>query len=178
MGKLAAQSTSVASCECSAYLQKVSVLPSAPTISSSHVYIDREPEITAKTIASHENEDSGDSSESSESDSAKHSDSSDDSNFCSGHGSDSDHHTKINVPSVYIGPPKSKSKQKPTKSSDVTTFVSDQGIWSILYLSWFWFWFVNLNVHMHSSPQILASQHGHTYNIKAIGGSSHHPKPI
>ena len=31
---------------------------------------------------------------------------------------------------------------------------------------------------MHSSPQISASQHGHTYNVKAIGGSSHHPKPI
>ena len=73
-GKLAAQGTSVAPPECFAHLQKVSVLPPTPTISTSRAHIDREPEITTKTIASHKDEDSGDSSESSESDSAKHSD--------------------------------------------------------------------------------------------------------
>ena len=73
-------------------------------------------------------EDSGDSSESSESDSAKHSDGSGDSNSHSGHDSDSDHRTEIDAPPVHIGPLKSKSKQKPTESSDVTTFVPDQGI--------------------------------------------------
>ena len=31
---------------------------------------------------------------------------------------------------------------------------------------------------MHSPPQISASQHGHTHDIKAVGGSSHHTKPI
>ena len=80
VGKLAAQGTSVAPPECSTHLQKASVLPSAPTISSSHACIDCEPEITAKAIASHEDENSGGSSESSESDSAKHSDGSGDSN--------------------------------------------------------------------------------------------------
>ena len=45
-----------------------------------------------------------------------------------GHDSDSDCRTEINAPPVHIGPPKSKSKQKTTESSDVTTFVSDQGI--------------------------------------------------
>ena len=76
-GKLAAQGTSVAPPERSARLQKASVLPPAPTISSSRARIDREPEITAKAVASHEDEDSSDSSENTESDSsAKHSDAS------------------------------------------------------------------------------------------------------
>ena len=127
-GKLAAQGTSVAPPERSARLQKASVLPPAPTISSSRARIDREPEITAKAIASHKDEDSGDSSESSESDSAKDSDGSGDSNSRSGHDSDSDRRTEIDAPPVRIGPPKSKSEQKPTESSDVTTFVPDQGI--------------------------------------------------
>ena len=115
--------------ECSARLQKASVLPPAPTISSSRARIDHEPEITAKAVASHEDEDSSDSSENTESDSsAKHSDASGNSGSHSGHDSDSDRHTKIDAPPVRIGPPKSKSKQKPTESSDVTTFVPNQGI--------------------------------------------------
>ena len=51
-----------------------------------------------------------------------------DSNSLSGHDSDSDRRTEIDAPPVRIGPPKSKSKQKHTESSDVTTFVPDQGI--------------------------------------------------
>ena len=31
---------------------------------------------------------------------------------------------------------------------------------------------------MYSPPQISASQHGYARDIKAIGGSSHHAKPI
>ena len=128
-GKLAAQGTSVAPPERSARLQKASVLPPAPTISSSRARIDREPEITAKAVASHEDEDSSDSSENTESDSsAKHSDASGNSGSHSGHDSDSDHRAKIDAPPVRIGPPKSKSKQKPTESSDITTFVPNQGI--------------------------------------------------
>jgi hypothetical protein len=56
--KLASQGTSVVPPECSAHLQKASVLPPAPTVSSSRARIDREPEITAKVDASHEDEDS------------------------------------------------------------------------------------------------------------------------
>ena len=136
-GKLATQGTSVAPPECSAHLQKASVLPPTPTISSSRARIDREPEITAKAVASYEDEDSGDSSESSESDSAKHSDGSGNSNSHSGHDSDSNRHAEIDAPPICIGPPKSKSKQKPTESIDVTTIVPNQGIRSILYLSSF-----------------------------------------
>jgi hypothetical protein len=31
---------------------------------------------------------------------------------------------------------------------------------------------------MYSPPQISASQHGHACDVKAIGGSSRHAKPI
>ena len=31
---------------------------------------------------------------------------------------------------------------------------------------------------MHSPPQISASQHGRAHDVKAVGGSSHHTKPI
>lgn len=75
------------------------------------------------------NKDSSNSSKSTESDSsAKHSDVSGNSGFYSGHDFDSDYCAKIDASSVYIRPPKYKSKQKPTESSDVTTFVSDQSI--------------------------------------------------
>jgi len=125
--KLAAQGTSVAPPERPARLQNASVLPPAPTISSSRARIDREPEITAKAVTSREDEDSSDSSESSESDSgAKRSDGSGNSESRSGHNSDSDRRTKIDAPPVRIGPP--KSKQKPAKSIDVATFVPNQGI--------------------------------------------------
>ena len=109
--------------ERSAHSQNASVLPPAPTISSSHARIDHEPEITAKAVASREDENSTDSSEDGERDD---SDDSGNSNSHSGHDSDSDHHAKIDAPSVRIGPP--KAKQKPTKSVDITTFVPDQGI--------------------------------------------------
>ena len=115
--------------ECPAHSQNASALPPAPTVSSSHARIDREPEITANAVASCSDEDSSNSSESSESNSsAKHSDGSGDSNSHSGHNSDSDPHAKIDAPPVHIGPPKSKPKQKPAESVDVTTFVPDQGI--------------------------------------------------
>ena len=111
--------------ERSAQSQTASVLPCAPTVSSSRARIDREPEITTKAVASHEDKDSGDSNESGESDSsAKPSDGSGNSNFGSGHDSDGDHRAKNNAPPVRIGPPKSK----PTKSVDVIPFVPDQGI--------------------------------------------------
>jgi len=115
----------VAPPERSAHLQTASVLPPAPTVSSSCACINREPEITTKAVASHEDEDSGDSSESSESySSAKPSDGSGDRDSGSGHDSDGDHRAKIDAPPVRIGPPKSK----PAKSVDVTPFVPDQGI--------------------------------------------------
>ena len=104
-----------------AHSQNASVLPPAPTVSSSHACIDHEPEITAKAVASHSDEDSSNSS-------AKHSDGSGDSDSRSGHNSDSDPCAKIDAPPVCIGPPKSKPKQKPAESVDVTTFVPDQGI--------------------------------------------------
>ena len=109
--------------------QNASILPPAPTVSSSCAHIDREPEITAKAVASHSDKDSSNSSESSESNSsAKHSDGSGDSDSCSGHNSDSDPCAKIDAPPVRIGPPKSKPKQKPAESVDVTTFVPNQSI--------------------------------------------------
>jgi hypothetical protein len=113
-----------------ARLQNASVLPPAPTISSSRARIDREPKITAKAIASREDEDSSDSSESDSSDGSGDSDS----DSHSGHDSDHHHHAKADGPPIRIGPPKSKSKQKPVESVDVTTFVPDQGIYFILYL--------------------------------------------
>jgi hypothetical protein len=57
-----------------------------------------------------------------------------DSDSHSGHDSDHHHYAKANGPPIRIGPPKSKSKQKPVESVDVTTFVPDQGIYFILYL--------------------------------------------
>lgn len=53
-GELAAQGISVTSPEHFVCLQKASVLPPTPSISSSHAHIDCEPEIIAKAIASHE----------------------------------------------------------------------------------------------------------------------------
>jgi len=116
--KLAAQGISVAPPERSAHLQTASVLPCAPTISSSSACIDREPEIITKAVASRDNEDSSDSSESSEGDGSGGHDSH------PGHDSDGDHHAKIDAHPVRIGPPKSK----PAKSVDVIPVVPDQGI--------------------------------------------------
>jgi hypothetical protein len=127
--------------------QKASVLPPPPTVSSSRARIDREPEITARAIASDDENSSNTSSESESDSSAKRSDHSTDSDSRSAHDSDGGVHAKVDTSSVRFGPP--KSKQKPSKSEDVT---------------------------MHSPPHASASQRGRARDVKAVGSSSRHAK--
>jgi len=160
-----AAGTSVAPPERPAHLQAASVLPSAPTISSSRARIDREPKITAaKATTPSDDEDASSNSDSNHS--TKSQDHSEDHDINSDSGTDDDSDSDINASSaktpaahVRIGPPsRSKPKQPVTATADTT----NRGI---------------LDVEMHSPPHAQPSQQGRARNVKVIGSSSH-PQPV
>jgi hypothetical protein len=137
-----------------------SVLPPAPTISSSRAHVNREPELTAGKATTSPDTDSdstsnGDAEQGADSqpDSGEH-----DSN----NNFDSDHDiggydARILSPSVRIGPPPRAKRTQPGEPVTTTADTSDLGI---------------LDVKMHSPPHALSSQRGRGRTVKAIGSLS------
>ncbi|KIJ93426.1 hypothetical protein K443DRAFT_12869 [Laccaria amethystina LaAM-08-1] len=139
--KLLAAGTSVTLPERPACSQVGSVLPPAPTVSSSCARVDREPKLTAvKVTTASDNEDTSHGSEH-QADSGDHDTNSD---------SDSDHDigghiAKIISATVRIGPP---SRAKATQPSEAVTAAADTSEPGIL------------DVKMHSPPYVKSSRRG------------------
>ncbi|KIJ94926.1 hypothetical protein K443DRAFT_11750 [Laccaria amethystina LaAM-08-1] len=158
--KLVSAGTSVTPPERPARSQVGSVLPPAPTISSSRARVNREPELTAGKATTSPDTDSdptsnGDAEQGADSqpDSGEH-----DSN----NNFDSDHDiggydARILSPSVRIGPPPRAKRTQPGEPVTTTADTSDLGI---------------LDVKMHSPPHALSSQRGRGRTVKAIGSLS------
>jgi len=146
-----------------ARLQTASVLPPAPTVSSSRARVDREPKITAAKSTTP----SGDDSASNDSDSDHSHESQDHSkNYSTNSGSDTDDNSdsgidaqspKTSAAHLRFGPP-SRSKPQHTEPVVDTADISDHGI---------------LDVKMHSPPHASSSQQGWAHVVKPIGSSSH-----
>lgn len=149
--KLLAAGTSVAPPERPARSHVGSVLPPAPTVSSSRIRVDRERELTAAKIDTTSGNDDASNNSGSQADSG--SDTSD---------SDSDSDTggqsaKIMSATVRIGPPSRSKRTQPSETITAPVDDSDEG---------------NLDVKMHSPPHGQSSQRGRARIVKAIGGSS------
>jgi len=154
--QIVAAGTSVAPPARPARSQTTSVLPPAPTVSTSRARVDREPKITAaKAITPSDSENGSSDSDSSD----KSQDHSNDQNTNSGSGTDDNSGSDVKEPAspVRIGPP-SRSKQKQhSEPGTATANISDHG---------------TVDVKMHSPPHAPPSQRGRARNVKAIGSSS------
>ena len=168
-----------------------SVLPPAPTVSSSRTRVDREPELTSAKISTTSDNDAASHDSSSQAESGASDNDSD---------SDSDHDTgghsaKIMSAAVRIGPPARSKRIQPSESITATADVSDTGGHSAKIMSSTvrigppakskriqpsepitatadTSDYGTLDVKMHSPPHGQSSQRGRARTIKAVGSSS------
>jgi hypothetical protein len=155
---LVAANTSVAPPERPAHSRVASVLPPPPTVSSSRIRMDREPQTTSVGVSPIHDEDSSSSDESSD------------------HGVDhrrqnesgSEHNTISDCDigdtgSHHVGPPKSKMQQHGEIITGTTVDVSEEVAVPVG------------DVSMHRPPHVPQFQRGRARNVKAIG--SFHSQP-
>ena len=158
--KLLAAGTSVAPPERPVRSQGGSVLPPAPTVSSSRTRVNREPELTAATVTTTPDNDreSGSSNDSHHGTESQADSGDTDTNNDSDSDRDAGGHSarKLSA-SVRIGPPSRAKLAKPSEPVTATADASDHGI---------------LDVKMHSPPHPLSSQRGRARTVKAIGSST------
>ena len=116
-----------------------SVLPPAPTVSSSRTRVDRESELAAAKVTNTSGSDDTSHDSESQADSENHNTNTD---FDSDHDTGG-HSAKIMSTAVRIGPPSRAKATQPSKSVTATADSSDYGI---------------LDVKMHSPPHAQSSQ--------------------
>ena len=163
--QVVAAGTSVAPPECPAHLQKASVMPPAPTVSSSHARIDREPKVTAvKAITPSDNEDisSGSGSNHSEDHSNTNSDSG------TGDDSDSDIYAKPSAIPVRRGPP---SRSKPNQHNEPVIASTEASDYAVSSRS-------KLKQHNEPVEPVTAIAKTSSYSISSMSKPKQHNEPI